>query len=164
MGLELRARPLTREAFGPFGEVIQDEGAESFVINSGNTLRVHDLCAVSPGADGRVLVNLFRALETITLPYRVPLLECHPLGSQAFIPREKAPFLIVVAPAGKKPNLDRIQAFVTDGVQGVNYAPGIWHLPLCSFTKATFVVVDRGGPGKNLREHKLSGQNISVAA
>jgi ureidoglycolate lyase len=90
------------------------------------------------------------------------LLECHPLGSQAFIPKESAQFLIVVAPPGRKPNLDRIQAFVTNGLQGVNYAPGVWHLPLCSFTKASFVVVDRGGPGKNLREHKLPPEEIVI--
>jgi ureidoglycolate lyase len=162
MGREIEAQLLTKDAFAPFGEVIEDKGAESFVINSGNTLRLHDLCTVSPGADGRVLISLFRALEAITLPYRVPLLECHPLGSQAFIPRETASFLIVVAPVGRKPALGRMAAFVTDGGQGVNYAPGVWHLPLCSFTKSTYVVVDRGGPGKNLREFKFESDEITV--
>lgn len=162
MRRELKARPLTREAFAPFGEVIQEEGAESFVINRGSTLRLHDLCNVSPGADGHVLVSLFRALDAIALPYRVSLLECHPLGSQAFIPREPAAFLIVVAPPGRKPALRRMAAFVTDGLQGINYAPGVWHLPLASFTKATYVVVDRGGPGRNLREFKFETVEITV--
>ncbi len=158
----LKARTLTRDAFKPFGDVIQEEGADSYPINRGATLRVHNLCDADAGADGRLLVSFFRALETIALPYRAQLLECHPLGSQAFIPREHARFLIVVAPPAKKPDLDQLQAFVTDGVQGVNYAPGVWHLPLCSFVTATYVVVDRGGPGKNLREHKLPGEGITV--
>lgn len=158
----LKAQPLTRDAFRPFGDVIQEEGTENYTINDGNTLRIHDLCVVDPGEGGRVLVNFFHALDAITLPYRPLLLECHPLGSQAFIPKESARFLIVVAPPGRKPNLDRIQAFVTSGLQGVNYAPGVWHLPLCSFTKASFVVIDRGGPGKNLREHKLPPEEIVI--
>jgi ureidoglycolate lyase len=160
----LRAEPLTRAAFAPFGDVIQEDGAESYLINDGNTLRIHDLCNVDAGENGRALVSLFRALDTIALPYRPRLLECHPLGSQAFIPREVARFLIVVAAAGKTPNPGQLQAFVTDGVQGVNYAPGVWHLPLCSFSHATFAVVDRGGPGKNLREHKLDGDEIVITA
>ncbi len=150
-----KAQPLTREAFRPFGDVIQEGGAESFVINGGATLRIHDLCDVNPGAGGRVLVSLFRSLTAISLPYSPLLVECHPLGSQAFIPREAARFLIFVAPKARKPNLDEARAFITDGVQGVNYAPGVWHLPLCSFSAATYAVADRGGPGKNLREYNL---------
>ncbi len=160
----VRACPLTRESFLPFGDVIQDEGAQSYVINGGATLRIHDLCNVDAGTDGRTLVSLFRALEAVTLPHRLGLLECHPLASQAFIPREKAQFLIVVAPPGRRPSLDKLQAFVTDGIQGVNYAPGVWHAPLCSFVKTTYVVVDRGGPGKNLREFKLKDEELLITS
>ncbi len=156
-------KALTREAFRPFGEVIQSGGAQSYKINRGATLRIHDLCKVHVKARGRVLVSFFEALETVSLPYTVDLLECHPLGSQAFIPRGQAPFLIVVAPPADIPETGQLQAFVTDGLQGVNYAPGVWHLPLASFELATFVIIDRGGPGDNLREYDFSAEGIVIA-
>jgi ureidoglycolate lyase len=158
----LRVRPLTREAFRPFGDIIQEEGAESYKINRGNTLRIHDLCSVKMKSKGRVLVSFFQALGTVSLPFAPGLLECHPLGSQAFIPRADAKFLVVTAPPGDVPDLDKLQAFVTDGTQGVNYAPGVWHIPLASFSLATYVVVDRGGAGENLREFELEEGQIAV--
>ncbi|MGA7328016.1 MAG: ureidoglycolate lyase [Rhodomicrobium sp.] len=161
--LTLRPKALTREAFQPYGEVIQSEGAHSYKINRGATLRIHDLCKVHVKARGRVLVSFFEALETVSLPFRLGLLECHPLGSQAFIPRGHVPFLIVVAAPGDVPEAGRLQAFVSDGVQGVNYAPGVWHLPLASFELGNFLIIDRGGPGDNLREYDLSAEGIVVA-
>lgn len=154
-GLVLKAQPLTRDAFQAFGDVIQEDGARSYPINGGSTLRIHDLCKVDPGDGGHTLVNFFHALEAIALPFQPTLFECHPLGSQAFIPRDGARFLAVVAPPGREPDFSLVKAFITDGTQGVNYAPGVWHIPLCSFKKASFVVVDRGGPGTNLQVHTM---------
>jgi ureidoglycolate lyase len=158
----LKAQALTREAFRPFGDVIEEDGALSYKINGGSTLRFHDLCNVQAEEEGRVLVSFFQALDTVSLPYKPALIECHPLGSQAFIPRGNAQFLIIVAPPADIPDLDGLQAFVTNGMQGVNYAPGVWHLPLASFALATYVVVDRGGPGENLREFKLKEDEILI--
>jgi ureidoglycolate lyase len=160
--LTLRAQALTRGAFRPFGDVIEEDGAEHDKINRGSTLRIHDLCKVNAKGRGRILVSFFQALDTVSLPYKPALLECHPLGSQAFIPRCKAQFLILAAPAADVPNLERLKAFVTDGKQGVNYAPGVWHLPLASFSLATYVVIDRGGPGENLREFELKEGEIVI--
>jgi ureidoglycolate lyase len=160
----LKAQPLTRDAFRPFGDVIQERDADSYKINRGSTLRIHDLCKVKAKGRGRILVSFFQALETISLPYKPALLECHPLGSQAFIPRNEARFLILVAPAADVPDLGRLNAFVTDGTQGVNYAPEVWHLPLASFSLASYVVIDRGGPGENLREFELKDGAIVITA
>ena len=160
----LKAQALTPSAFRAFGDVIQEEGAETYQINRGSTLRIHDLCKVKAKSRGQILVSLFKALDTISLPYKPALLECHPLGSQAFIPRGNAQFLILVAPAAEVPDLERLRAFVTDGTQGVNYAPGVWHLPLASFSLAAYVVIDRGGPGENLREFELKEGEIVIAA
>ena len=158
----LKAQALTRGAFRSFGEVIQEDGAESYKINRGNTLRIHGLCKAKAKSRGHILVSFFRALDIVSFPYRPALLECHPLGSQAFIPRDEARFLILVAPAADVPDFAMLQAFVTDGRQGVNYAPGVWHLPLASFSLATYVVVDRGGPGENLREFELEEGQLLI--
>ncbi len=94
MARTFNPKPLTREAFRAFGDVIEEDGANATIINRGDTLRINDLCTVQTEAQGWPLVSFFKPLATAALPFRIQILECHPLGSQAFIPREKAPFLI----------------------------------------------------------------------
>ena len=81
------------------------------------------------------------------------VVERHPLGSQAFVPLNAAPFLVVVCPnEGDGPG--RPRAFVTAPGQGICYAVGTWHGVLTPFGAAQdFVVIDRGGAGANLEEH-----------
>ena len=58
----LTIEPLTREAFAPFGDVIELEGAKQFPINQGTTIRFHDLANVDVGEGGRALISLFLSL------------------------------------------------------------------------------------------------------
>lgn len=51
--IALTIEPLTREAFAPFGDVIELEGAKQFPINQGTTIRFHDLANVDVGEGGR---------------------------------------------------------------------------------------------------------------
>jgi ureidoglycolate lyase len=148
----LAAAPLTKEAFAPFGEVIEVAG-EAIEINQGTTERYHDLAKVDVSADGgRTLINIFRG-AAIPLPIEIKMLERHPLGSQAFLPMERTRFLVVVAPPGDDVSPGAIRAFVAAPGQGVNYAKGTWHHPLLALDQPTdFVVVDRGGPGENVDE------------
>ena len=149
----IRAVPLTAEAFAPFGEVIEARGAPSFQINQGMCDRFHDLARVAvvdeEGAPG-ISIGLGR-------PYALPLLlhmvECHPMGSQAFVPLDGVPFLVVVAPDdGGTPG--RPLAFLTSPGQGVNYHAGTWHGVLTPLVRPqSFLIVDRVGPGTNLAEH-----------
>jgi ureidoglycolate lyase len=159
----IRPAPLTRGAFAPFGQVIETDGAERRLINAGSTVRFHDLARVDvAAAGGYPLINLFRA-QPLPLPLTVGIMEQHPLGSQAFIPVDHAPFLVVVAPGANAPRLAELRAFVTDGRQGVNYARGVWHHPVIAMHRETdFMVVDRGGPGDNLVEVTLAGDSPAV--
>ncbi|TAM06902.1 MAG: ureidoglycolate lyase [Paraburkholderia sp.] len=154
-GSTLAVELLTRDAFAPFGDVIELEGANAFPINLGTTMRYHDLAKVDVTDEGgRALINLFRG-EARVLPFEVKMLERHPLGSQAFLPLDSRPYLIVVAPAGDL-DITQIRAFVTQGWQGVNYAKGVWHHPLIALGEVSdFIVVDRGGAGHNLDEQDL---------
>ena len=151
----LRIERLTREAFAPFGDVIELDGARHFPINAGTTERFHDLANVDVSSQGgRPLINVFRA-QPRTWPIDITMMERHPLGSQAFVPLSDTRYLIVVAPAG---DLDgtRIRAFSTTGWQGVNYAKGVWHHPLLALERVSdFLVVDRGGEGHNCDEVSL---------
>lgn len=158
------AEPLTPAAFAPFGQVIGETHADGFAVNDGTSLRLDDLAAIETGDGGRPLLNLFLCRTEIRLPYRPRVMECHPLGSQAFLPRQQTRFLVLVAPPSPVPDLGRLRCFLTDGDQGVNYAPGVWHIPLASLSPATYVVLDRGGPGDNCREVDVAGRIEVVAA
>ena len=149
----LAAQPLTRAAFAPFGDAIEADGAQHFEINNGSTTRFHDLARVDVAAEGgHTLVNIFRA-RPLAMPLTVAMMEKHPLGSQAFIPLEAAPFLVVVAPPGDSVAPEDLRAFLTQGRQGVNYGRGVWHHSVIALGQETdFLVIDRGGPGDNLAE------------
>ncbi len=147
------AAPLTRDAFAPFGEVIETEGSRSFTINEGTTERFHDLARVDVLAEGgRPLINLFRA-RARTLPFAVTVMERHPLASQAFVPITPEPFLVLVAPPADAPLPEDFKGFITNGRQGVNYTRGVWHHPLIALRRqGDFIVVDRGDEGGNCDE------------
>jgi ureidoglycolate lyase len=147
--IALPVERLTAEAFAPFGDVIEARETTAFWINDGQAQRFHDLARVETGADGHTLVSLFRSAPSV-FPLAVQQMERHPLGSQAFMPLGAHPFLIVVAATTRDdlPGLPR--AFLSNGQQGVNYRPGLWHHALVALdVSSDFLVIDRGGPGAN---------------
>jgi ureidoglycolate lyase len=146
---------LTRAAFAEFGEVISTEGANHFPINNGTTERYHDLANIDVAErHGKPLVNLFRG-QPRRFPFAVTMMERHPLGSQAFIPLSRNPYLIVVSPRGDFQPRD-LRAFLANAGQGVNYGRGIWHHALIAlFEVSDFIVIDRGGAGANCDETPL---------
>lgn len=151
--LRLRPVPLTRESFAPFGDVIETEGRAHVTINDGYAERYTDLARIDVEAeDGQIRVNIFHALPR-TLPMSIRMAERHPLSSQMFVCLSGMPFLAVVARPGERPAPRDLHAFVTNGRQGVNYARGTWHHPLIAYgAPGDFLVVDRGGPGRDLDE------------
>ncbi|MEO1312483.1 MAG: ureidoglycolate lyase [Pseudomonadota bacterium] len=150
----LRATPLTADAFAPFGDVIALPDTPGLSINQGLCQRHSDLAQLSHDPQGRMGISLFDA-EPRALPYRLEMLERHPLGAQAFLPMTQNPFLVIVAPdAEGRPGPPR--AFLTAPGQGVNYHRGTWHAVLTPLhAPGLFAVVDRIGPGQNLEEHWL---------
>jgi len=152
----LHPKPLTKEAFAPFGEVIETRGSPHFTINGGSTERFHDLAEVDVSeSGGRPLINIFRA-QPLERPLTARLMERHPLASQAFIPLCRSPFWVLVAPAGDDLRVSELTLFETNGNQGVNYRRGIWHHPiLAQVPDQEFLVIDRGGVGENCDEYHL---------
>ena len=151
----LAVEPLTREAFAPFGDVIEPAAAKRVIaINDGTAQRHHDLATLDCADEGgRVLVSIVRA-QPRALPFAITMLERHPLGSQAFVPLDPATrYLVVVA---TDPSATP-RAFLASNGQGVNYARGAWHHPLIALDRTSdFLVLDRGGAGANCDETVLS--------
>ncbi|MER9656628.1 ureidoglycolate lyase [Mesorhizobium sp. M0152] len=150
------ARPLTRESFAAFGDVIDMSGDNHYPINGGKAERYHDLAtAEATGPNGRVLISMVRGTP-YELPLKLTMVERHPFGSQAFIPLSPRPFLVVVCHDGAE-GPGEPQAFITAPGQGINYRRNLWHGVLTPLGEPQdFVIVDRGGDGSNLEEFHFS--------
>lgn len=145
--------PLTRDAYAPFGQVIETEGAHHYPINGGMTERYHDLARVElGGVHPRPLISIARG-QPYDLPLTLKMVERHPLGSQAFHPLSQRPFLSIVAPdLGGVPGVPR--AFLAGPGQGINMAMNTWHAVLTPLGETSdFLIIDRGGEGNNLEEY-----------
>lgn len=154
--ITLKAEPLTRERFAPYGEVIETSRDRSDAMNAARFERFDDLCNVDLINDGHVAVSIARCRTPTTLPLRLDMLERHPLGSQAFVPLSPCKMVIVVSPPGESIDTSALRAFVTNGRQGFNYRRGTWHMPLISFDEGQeFLIIDRGGSEANCEVHTI---------
>lgn len=144
-------RPLSAEAFAPYGDVLEATGVPDKLINQGRCKRYHDRARLDM-TDGRVGVSIFSS-EAVTLPLALKMVERHPDGSQAFVPMSADPFLVVVAlDQGGAPATPL--AFLTAPGQAINFHKGTWHGVLTPLSApGLFAVVDRIGEGPNLEEH-----------
>ncbi len=153
--LRLRPQPLTKAAFAPFGEVLDTEGVEPKLINFGNTQKFAGLAEISSSDSRRPQLSIYRSKAAV-LPFRIRLVECHPLGSQAFYPLHPRPFPVVVAKPGNPPGPADLRVFLSNGRQGVNLHAGVWHhYQLSLGHESDYLVIDRGGEGDNYREHRF---------
>ena len=153
---QIKARSITRDDFSPFGELLMCEGAVTYACNQGRATRYHDLLKnidVSEGV-GRVGLSIYKSTPS-SIPFKIEVMERHPLGTQAFIPMTMDPesrYLVAVAPAGEF-DKNKILAFIVNGQIGVNYKKGVWHLPIVALdTDMDFLAVDRIGVGINCDE------------
>ena len=147
----LNTQPLTAIAFSAFGDLITLKDQPDQIINQGFCGRHHNL-ATPEIIDGHAGISLFKAAVR-ALPYRLEMMERHPLGSQAFIPMSEDPFLVIVAEDnGGVPGTPL--AFITAPGQGVNFHRDTWHGVLIPLTEpGLFAVIDRIGDGGNLQEY-----------
>ena len=149
--MAISARPLTAEAFAPFGAVIECGAGEVIAINEGTCERHHALARLEHAAGRVPILSIFRA-QPRTLPLALRMMERHPLGSQAFVPLERRPWVAVVAP-DRDGRPGPPVAFRCRGDQGLSYGPGVWHHPLIALERRSdFLVVDSAGDAPNLEE------------
>ncbi len=151
---QLTVNPLTQADFADFGDVVESEGRDSFFINNGMAERFHALARVETKGDGSYPIISLVKSKQFELPRKVDHVEHHPLGSQAFLPLDQTPFIVVVAKTGAAPSPDDLQAFITNGKQGINYHVGTWHhVLLTPYAAMDFICVDWEGEGNNCIDH-----------
>ena len=119
--MDIIPHPLTREAFAPFGDVIDVPDV------AGRTYHEEALGNLRPTARASLSVSL--KPDTPDRPFKAELLERHEFSSQTFMPLDVARWLIVVAPHAKGggPDVGAVRAFIATGKQGVTYRPDTWH-------------------------------------
>lgn len=159
--LKLCAQELTASAFAPYGEVIECSRVQNVPMNDARFDRFDNLCSIDVGDDGEVAVGIVRSRIKNSLPYRIEIMERHPLGTQAFIPLFRQCFVVVVAPPGPDFEPADLRAFHSNGSQGINYWRGTWHMPLISLeVDESFLVIDRSGHQSNTDIRKISSPVI----
>ena len=119
--MEIVPQPLTKEAFAPYGDVID------IPTEPGRTYYEDALGNLRPEAHASLSVSL--KVDTPERPLPANLLERHEFSSQTFMPIDVERWLIVVAPHAKTggPDTEAIRAFIATGNQGVTYKPNTWH-------------------------------------
>jgi len=154
----LTLEPLTREAFAPYGDVIEVSGEPDKLINQGMCGRFHDLAKLDFGS-GRAGISLFDA-QARHFPYTLDMMERHPEGSQAFIPLSGVPMIISVAKDNSgKPGQPR--AFLSEPHQSINIHRNTWHGVLAPVERAgQYIVIDRIGDTPNLEEYYFQDSYI----
>jgi ureidoglycolate lyase len=162
----LKISVLSKNNFGPYGEVIELKDAEKLIINQGTTTRFNALSTVDVVTEnGEPILSIFEA-QRRPEPIKLEVMERHPLGSQAFFPLSRDGWLVVVCKSnssGDEPDLSTVECFFAEGDQGVNYFKGTWHHPLIVLEESQkFLVVDRQGDGCNLNEFFIDNIDIKI--
>ena len=156
----IKPKPINKENFKKFGDMITTTNIKPIEINEGYAKRFDGIANLDTSKNnGQTTISIFSALKR-SFPMKIDMMEKHPLGSQAFIPMKQTTFLVLVAPEGNKPDLNKIEAFIIPPEVGVNYNPGTWHFPLIATEDMNFLVVDRKGSGDNLKIQKLEENQI----
>ena len=160
MKITVSPKPITKENFSKFGDMITTDNIKPLEINNGYAKRFDGVANLDTSKDnGETTISIFSALKR-SFPMKIEMLEKHPLGSQAFVPMKETTFLVFVAPNEAKPNLNKVEAFIVPPGIGINYNPGTWHFPLIATEDMNFLVVDRKGSGNNLIIENLEKDEV----
>jgi ureidoglycolate lyase len=126
--VHLRVQPMTREAFAPFGVLIDSRGSVEIDLGEG-----------TPSLTGATSERR---------PFRFDFMARHNKTMQVFSPLVSSQFVIAVAPPneGDAPDVERVVAFLVDGRLPYAYHRGTWHTPPFPLHEwASYLVVDRAG-------------------
>ncbi|MCO5130136.1 MAG: ureidoglycolate lyase [Xanthobacteraceae bacterium] len=133
----LHARPLTAQAFAPFGSVATIDGAGGRAVNQNRARRIPGVGDLRhAAAAARPVLDIYRITPS-SLPFAVTCFERHVLTSQAFVPLDCGRLLIVVAPddGDGGPDIERAAAFIGDNGAIIHYRAGAWHSPLVALDR-----------------------------
>jgi ureidoglycolate lyase len=126
--IHLKVQPMTREAFAPFGVLIDSRGSVEIDLGEGK-----------PSLTGATSERR---------PFKFDFMARHRRTMQVFSPLASSRSVIAVAPPNDEaaPDVDRIIAFLVDGRLPYAYHKGTWHTPPFPVNEwSSYLVVDRAG-------------------
>ena len=119
---------MTREAFAPFGMLIDSRGAREVDLGGG-----------VPSLTGATAERR---------PFRFEFMARHTRTMQAFAPLASSQAIICVAPPGEAqaPEVEKVSAFRVEGRLPYAYHKGTWHTPPFAVGEwYSYLVIDRAG-------------------
>ena len=142
--MQLTPLALSVESFARYGDVVEHQGND--------TRRVLDtpFSNESSGLRYRFTVNRLQRADTQKI--QITEVERHPHSAQTFIPLSGSTrHLVVVALSDEAGKLDpaTLQAFVSNGRQGVSYRTGVWHFAFTAIDSDAEVAVILGLTGQS---------------
>jgi ureidoglycolate lyase len=155
--MNLKLRPLTAEAFAPFGQALS--------WKSGDQLRNNFAAKLFSGRQAAKPNLRIQRTDNVMLPLPITMIERHPQSSQMFAPLSGAPFLVIVFPSDSagKPMLESGAAFHARGDQAVNYNRGTWHHGFMAFQRpGTFLMLRWEDGSAEDTEFLPLGEKITV--
>jgi ureidoglycolate lyase len=127
--IRLRVQEMTREAFAPYGVLIDSRGSVEI-----------DLCAGKPSLTGATAERR---------PFNFDFMARHRRTMQVFSPLASSQSVIAVAPpddSESAPDVERVAAFLVNGRLPYAYHKGTWHTPPFPVNEwSSYLVVDRSG-------------------
>jgi ureidoglycolate lyase len=127
--VRLKAQPMTRESFAPFGVLIDSRGSVEIDLGQG-----------APSMTGTTAERR---------EFRFDFMARHRRTMQVFSPLVSSQYVIAVAPpddVGAAPGVEGVVAFFVDGRLPYAYHKGTWHTPPFPVGEwASYLVVDRSG-------------------
>ena len=141
--LNIKATPLSQEAYEKYGDVISIRSdVKPVSANLGFAKRYNFLSELKNLRPNHAEANLcfFHCDPMVSAPactFEMKLLENHPKSTQVFIPMGVERYLVLVCLGGEKPDLSTLRAFLVNGSQGISYRPGVWHHPLVAMDRVS---------------------------
>jgi ureidoglycolate lyase len=137
----IHARPITREAFAPYGWVLDAPASGNRENFAGEVANLRSSARA----------NLALARAPLLAPgERLTKMERHPFSTQAFFPLDVERYVVVGAPERDgAPDMARAEAFLVPGTAGIVYRANVWHRPMAVVAGAgvfAMLVHDDGGP------------------
>ena len=126
--VRLKVQPMTREAFAPFGVLVDSRGSVEVDLGDGK-----------PSLTGTTSERR---------PFRFDFMARHRRTMQVFSPLVGSQSIIAVAPPSKgdAPEIEKVKAFLVNGRLPYAYHKGTWHTPPFPVGEwSSYLVVDRSG-------------------
>ena len=144
--LSIRAAPIGKDAFAPFGDLIETAASGERTAMTG---------IANDQTNPQFHMSTLRILPS-TLPLTISVMERHSYSSQSFLPLDATRYLLCVAASDVDgwPATQSLRAFIVRKGIGITYRAGTWHHPMIALDNAASfaIMMWRGAMTQPMRQ------------